>query len=105
MQKVRLIFAVIIALQKRKLPIGFTDPRVVAGGNLVRTQAHRVIEKCSKLDLGVAQHVRVGRAPGLIFGQKVRKHAILVFSREIDDLNVDTDVIGHAHRVDQILAR
>jgi hypothetical protein len=30
-----------------------------------------VVEESLELDLGIAQHVRIGRAPGLVFAQEV----------------------------------
>ena len=47
-----------------------------------------MIEKGLELDLGIAQHVRIGGAAGLVFVQEIRKHAILVFGSEIDSLDV-----------------
>ena len=51
---------------------------VVAGGDFFGAQAHGVVQKGLELDFGVAQHVRVGRAAGLIFAQKLGKHAVFV---------------------------
>ena len=70
------------------------DARVVPGGNEIGPHGQRMIEKGAKFDLGVAQYIRVGRAPGLVFGKEFGEHALLVLGREVDDLDVDSE----AHR-------
>jgi hypothetical protein len=65
-------------------PFSFAHARVVAGGDLLGAQAHRVVEEGLELDLGVAQHVGVGRAAGLVFAQELGEHAVLVLGGEVD---------------------
>jgi hypothetical protein len=77
---------------------------VVAGGDLLGAQAHRVVEEGLELDLGVAQHVGVGRAAGLVLAQELGEHAVLVVGGEVDVLDLDADHVGHAGGVDEVLA-
>jgi hypothetical protein len=45
-----------------------------------------VVEERLELDLGVAKHVRVRGAPGLVFAQEFGEDAVLVLGRKIDCL-------------------
>ena len=67
-QKVALVFGRIGALEQLVAARGGVQALagVVAGGNFFGAQAHGVVQKGLELDFGVAQHVRVGRAAGLI---------------------------------------
>ena len=82
-----------------------THPCVVAGGDVLGAHADRVIEEGLELDLGVAQHIRVGRAAGRVLAQEFGEHAIAVFGREIDRVDVDADHVGGAGGVQPVLAR
>jgi hypothetical protein len=57
--------------------------RVVAGRDQVGAQLHGVVEEGLELDLGVAQHVRVRRAAGLVLAQELGEHAVLVFGGKL----------------------
>ena len=61
-----------------------------------------MVEESLELDLGIAQHVGVRRAAGLVFAQELGEHAVLVVGREVDVLDVDAQHIGHAGRVDEV---
>jgi hypothetical protein len=61
-----------------------------------------VVQKGLELDLGIAQHIGVGRAAGLVFAQKLGKHAVLVVGREVDVLDLDADHIGHGGGVHEV---
>ena len=74
-------------------------------GDLLGAQPHRVVKKGLELDFGVAQHVRIGRATGLVFAQELGEHAVLVVGRKIHVLDLDADHVGHAGRIDPVLAR
>ena len=63
-----------------------------------------MVQKGLELDFGVAQHVRVGRAAGLVFAQEFGKNAVFVFGGEIDMLDVDADHVGHGGGVQKVLA-
>ena len=65
-------------------------------------KAHGVVQKCLELDLRVTQDVRVGRAPRLVFGQKLGKHTIFVFSSKVDVLDFDAQHICNSCRVHKI---
>src|SRR6266581_2476676 len=96
------------AVQEIALVLGKIDgleQLEVPGRDALRAQRHRVIEKRLELDLGVAQHVRVGSAAGGVFGEEGAEDAVLVLRREIHDLQLDSDHLGDRGAVDQILAR
>ena len=77
----------------------------MAGRDALGAQRHRVVEEGLELDLGVAQHVGIGRAARLVLGEETREHAVAVFGGEVDRLDLDADLLGDRHRVDQVLAR
>ena len=104
-QKVTLVFARIQALEQLMQAGGRIQAHagVMAGGDLLGTQAHGMVQKGLEFDLGVAQDVGVGRAAGLVLTQELGKHAVLVVGREVDMLDLDADNIGHRrgiHKVD-----
>jgi hypothetical protein len=74
----------------------------MTGSDGVRAQAHGVVQKGFELDFGVAQDIRVGRAPGLVFTQKLGKYAVFVVSGKIDVLDLDTQHVGHGGGVYKI---
>ena len=78
--------------------------RVVAGGDVLGAQRHGVVQEGLELDLGIAQHVGIGRAAGGILAQELGEDAVLVFGGEIDVFEFHADQIGDAGRVQQILA-
>ena len=55
-----------------------------------------------ELDLGVAQHVGVGRAAGLVLAQERGEDTVLVVGGEVDMLDLDADHVGHRGGVDEI---
>ncbi|MNL71507.1 hypothetical protein D3C87_1966670 [compost metagenome] len=79
--------------------------RIVAGGDGFRAQRHGMVEEGLELDLGIAQHVGVGRAPGGVFAQEVGKDPVLVLGGKVDRLHVDADQVGHRDHVQPVLAR
>ena len=97
-QKIALVFAGIHALEQfEQAGAGvLAHTGVVAGGDFFRAQAHGVVEEGFELDFGIAQHVRVGRAPGLVFAQKFSEHAVFVVGGKVHMLDLDAQHIGHA---------
>jgi len=81
------------------------QPRVMAGGDAVRTQRSRVVQKRSELDLAVAQHIGVRRAAGSIFAQEGSKDAIAILGREIHRLQLDAHDVRDRCCVNQVLSR
>src|SRR3546814_7031727 len=68
-QEVALVLALVARAQQAPVPVVPVDPCVVAGGDALGAQVARGVEEMLELDLAVAQHVRVGRAPGRVLGQ------------------------------------
>ena len=104
-QKIALVLARVQPLEQLEQARGcvLAHPRIVTGGNLLSAQTHGAVEKGLELDLGVAQHIGVGRAPGLVFAQKLGEHPVLVIGGEVDMLDLDANHIGHGggiHEVD-----
>src|SRR5487761_2237572 len=82
-----------------------TDASVVPGGDAPGAEREGVIEKGPELDFGIAQYVRIGRAPGLVLGEEGAEHALLVLGGEIHRFELDADPIRNRGAIDQVLAR
>ena len=89
MQEIALIFQRISTSEQPESVFGKIFPGVMPGGDAFRAHAHGVVEEGAELDLGVAEHVRVGRAPGGVLAQEVGEDAVLVLRGEVDRLEVD----------------
>jgi hypothetical protein len=104
-KEVALVLQRVEAFQKCEAAVALSHPRVVAGRDLLRAQAQGVIEEGLELDFRVAQHVGVGRSSRLVLAEELRKDAVLVVSREVDVLDLDAQHVGHAGRIEEVLAR
>ena len=107
-QEVALVLRRVERLQEfhaRRIAGGAAHARIVAGRDVIGAKAQRIVEERAELDLAVAQHVGVRRAPGLVLAQEVREHALAVLGGEVDGLELDAEHVGHRRRVDQIHAR
>src|SRR5713101_1070683 len=105
MQEVALVLGKIERLEQLEAPSRFSQPRIVPGRDALRAERQGVIEESAELDLGVAQHVRVGSAAGGVFREESAEDALLVLRREIHHLQLDADHLGDRGAVDQVLAR
>jgi hypothetical protein len=62
------------------------------------------VEERLELDLLVAQHVRVGGAAGLVFGEEVAEHPVPVLGGEVHRLQRDVQHRAHgAHHLEVLL--
>ncbi len=104
-QEVALILGAVARLEQLEARARLTHTRIVTGGDALGAELHRVIEKRLELDLGVAQYVGVGRAPGRVLAQEFAEHPVLVFGCEVDDLELDAEQIGNRSDVDEVCAR
>ena len=104
MQKITLVLGRVQALEQFVFARGRVPAHacVVAGGDLVGPQAHRMVQERLELDLGIAQDVRVGRAPGLVLPQELREHPVPVLGRKIDVLDLDAQHVRHRSGVDKV---
>jgi hypothetical protein len=102
-EEVALVLGAVLSLEQFEAAVEFAHLRIVAGGDAPGTESDGVIEEGAELDFRIAQHVRIGRAPGLVLAQEAREHALLVLGREIDDFEVHADDVCRRHRVDQVL--
>ncbi len=68
-QEVALVLGRVGALQQFHAPPGAAHAGVVAGGDVVGAERARMIQERAELDLAVAQHVGVRRAPGPILAR------------------------------------
>ena len=108
-EEIALVLAAVFGLEQLifAATVVFPAPhaRVMARRDAFGAQFHRMVEETAELDFRIAQNVRVGRAPGFIFAQKIGEHALFVFVREIHHFKVDANDVAHRRHIDQILAR
>ena len=102
-EEVALVFVGIQAFEQIMLAVAHFFAGVVAGGDGFGALPDGVIQKAFEFDFGVAQHVGVGGAAGLVFLQEVGEYFVFVLGGEIDDVDVDADDVGHGDGVERIL--
>src|SRR5258708_67992 len=105
MQEIALVLGRVHALQEHEAAVALLDARVMPGGDALGAQRDGVIEERLELDLGVAQHVGIGRAPGLVFGEEGREDALAVLGGKVHRLDLDADALGDRDRIDEVLPR
>ncbi|CFO27059.1 Uncharacterised protein [Bordetella pertussis] len=109
MQEIALVLGVVQGLEQLVARPGRrldgAHPGIVPGGDMLGAQRHGVVQEGLELDLGVAQHVGIGRAAGRVLAQELGEHPVLVFGGKIDVFELDADQVGDAGRVQQVLAR
>ena len=81
-QGVQEVTLVLAAVEGAQEAARLADAGVVDGRKPFGAQAAGIVEGDAELDLAVAEHVRVGRAPGLQLREERREHAIAVLVRE-----------------------
>ena len=104
MQEVALILAAVETAQKLHAVVGLTHARIVAGGNLLGAQLHRIVQKSVELDFRIAQYVRVGSAAGLVLAQEFGKYAFFVFFGEVHSLQINADLFSRTGRIEKVLS-
>ena len=74
----------------------------MAGRDAVSPQPHRMVQKGLELDLGIAEHVRIRGAAGLVLPQKFGKDTVLVLAGKVHMLDLNAQHIGHRCGIDKI---
>src|SRR5690348_3814076 len=103
MQEISLVLVGISGAQQFPAVFCMCDARVVAGGDLLGAQFACGIKEGAELDLAIAQHVRIRRAPGAVFVEEMREHAFAVFAREVARMKGDAEFRAHGQRVLAVL--
>lgn len=103
MQKIALILAAVGTTQQAPPPAAMRNPRVVTGGDAFGAQRLGRIQEMLELHFAVAQHVRIGRASGCVFGQKMLEHAAPVLAGKIAEVERNTEHPAHRHRIAAII--
>src|SRR5579859_2071648 len=73
------------------------------GRNFFRTKRTSFIQERLEFYFTVAEHVRVGRTSGAIFGQEMLKHAIPVLGREVAGVEGNVEAAADGYGVLAIL--
>ena len=77
--------------------------RIVSCGDGIRALPYGVVQKAFEFDFGVAQHIRIRRAPRTVFLKKISKDFVFILRGEIDDVDIDADNIGNGDGIERIL--
>ncbi len=77
----------------------------MAGRITVGAEAERISEPRAELDLAIAEHVGIRRAPGLQFRQEMREYALAVLRGEVRAMQRDADLGTDASRILEIGGR
>ncbi len=101
-QEIALVFFVINTPQE---PRAGRDPCVVPGRVAAGAEPARIRQPAAELDLPVAEHVRVRRAPGTQLVEEAREHALTVFDGEVRAVQRDAELDTDAPRILEIRSR
>jgi hypothetical protein len=100
-QEVALVLGAVDAAQQPPA----VGARVMAGREALSAEAPRVVERDAELDLAVAQHVGVRRAPGLQLGEEAREDAFAILGSEARLVKRHRKLLAHAPRVLEVGGR
>ena len=84
------------APEQARLAVERGEISVVPRSHPLRAERLGVVLENVELDFPVAQHVRVRRAPRLVFGEKVLEYGVPVFCGEVRCLQGNLQAIGHS---------
>ncbi len=98
-QEVALVLGGVHRAQQPITAVRAVDAGIVAGGDLVGAQRAGLVQEGLELDLAIAQHVGVRRAPGAILGEEVLEHAVPVFRGEVARVERNAESATHGHGV------
>ena len=99
MQEVALV---LVAIEAAHEPAAVPDAGIMAGRKPFGPKAPGVIEADAELHFAVAEHVGIGRAPGLELRKKMREHAFTVHSRKACPVQRDAEFVGDTSRILEI---
>jgi len=71
----------------------------MAGGNVLRPQLVRAVNQPAELEILIAHHTRVRRAPGLVFVRKVIDDVLLKFRRLVNEVIGDIQLMADCTRI------
>ena len=103
MQEIALVLVVVQSAQQQGLSIAIGAAAVMTGGDQVGAQSQGVIEKGLELDLAVTEDIRIRRAPGLVFGQKVLEYVIPVLGGKVGGMQPDAQPVSDRLGVGQVV--
>ena len=101
-EEIALVFVLIQAFEQIMHAAAHFFARIMAGGNHIGALCDGIIEKAFELDFGIAEHIGIGRAPGLVFLQKIGENFVFILRGKIHNINVDADNVGHGHGIERI---
>ena len=88
-QEIALVLGAVRRLQQPCAVGAVLQPGVVSGGDPRGAQPLHVFQANAEFDFPVAEHVRIGRAAGGVFAQKVGEHALAVLGRKAHPVQGD----------------
>ena len=77
--------------------------RIVSGGNGIRALLYGVVQKAFEFDFGVAQHIRIRRAPRAVFFEEIGEYVVFILGGKIDNVYVYADDVGDGNGIERVL--
>src|SRR5690554_6054984 len=102
MQEITLVLVRVQSLEQYRMTVTLTTANIVTGGDQIGTQQLGILKKCLELDLAVAEDIRVGSAPGLVFFQKVLEYIVPVLGRKVGTVQRDAQFVTHGLSIGHI---
>ena len=78
-EEVSLVFIVVFSPDKQVALVAFPYPRIMTCGDIVRAERLGMSREGVELDLPIAQHVGIGRAPLFVFFYKMSEYSVIIF--------------------------
>ena len=67
----------------------------MTGCNSFCSHTDGMFEESFELDFRITQYIRVGRASGFVFAQKITEHTVFIFFGKIDRFNRNIHCVGN----------
>ena len=99
-QKITLILAQITSAFEQDASIVATfQTREMAGRNVLRAELIRAFDEPSELEILIAHHARIRRAPGFVFVGEILDDAILEFRGFVDEVIRNSKLMANRARI------
>ena len=102
-KEIALVFILIQTFKQVMSAVADFFARIVSGGNGIRALLYGIVQKAFEFDFGIAQHIRIRRAPRAVFFEKIGEYVVFVLGGKIDDVDVYADDVGDGNGIERVL--
>jgi len=102
-EEIALVFVLIQTFEQVMHAVADFFACIVSGGNGIRALFYGVVQKAFEFDFGVAQHIRIRRAPRAVLFEEISEYVVFVLGGEVDDVDVYADDVGDGNGIERVL--